>query len=128
MKSYELAAMRKHMTLDVTDCATFIGKVSARTWQYWESGTYAVPQDVFEAMIELKRIRDVMYAKIVDVNEGDNPDAPSLQYFHSVEDYLAKHSGHTQIEYKLYQSVICQAFYERRAYLYEAAKVETGRA
>ena len=46
MTNIELKALRRLFFLDVADAATYIGKCSKRAWQYWESGSRKIPDDV----------------------------------------------------------------------------------
>ena len=54
MTNIELKALRRLFFLDVADAATYIGKCSKRAWQYWESGSRKIPDDVINIMNKLK--------------------------------------------------------------------------
>lgn len=57
MTNIELKALRRLFFLDVADAATYIGKCSKRAWQYWESGSRKISDDVINIMNKLKEER-----------------------------------------------------------------------
>ncbi|WP_294883700.1 DUF1870 family protein [uncultured Gilliamella sp.] len=57
MTNIELKALRRLFFLDVADTATYIGKCSKRAWQYWESGSRKISDDVINIMNKLKEER-----------------------------------------------------------------------
>ena len=57
MNNLELQAARKLLMLDASEAAEEIGNVSTRSWQYWETGERAVPDDVVDEMLALISIR-----------------------------------------------------------------------
>lgn len=54
MTNIELKALRRLFFLDVADAAQFIGNCHVRTWQRWEQGTRAIPDDVVKIMNQFK--------------------------------------------------------------------------
>ncbi|OTQ34218.1 DUF1870 family protein [Gilliamella apis] len=57
MTNIELKALRRLFFLYVADAVTYIGKCSKRAWQYRESGSRKIPDDVINIMNKLKEER-----------------------------------------------------------------------
>lgn len=53
MKAIELKLARELIGLSVSEAAEHIGNVSRRSWEYWESGGRAVPEDVASVIKQL---------------------------------------------------------------------------
>jgi len=60
MTNKELKALRQILALECSEAAEHIGKVSTRTWQYWEAGRSPVPDDVANQMYDFAGIRDAL--------------------------------------------------------------------
>lgn len=108
MKNFELQALRKIFMLDVSEAAEFIGKVSARTWQRWEDDTYKIPTDVIAEMEILMHIRQDMIREL----DVDHDELPSFKYYRHFEDYKIDYPENTVVDWRLWQSVISQAYSE----------------
>jgi hypothetical protein len=50
MTNTELKALRRLFFLDVAEAAQFIGNCHVRSWQRWEQGVRAIPEDVIKMM------------------------------------------------------------------------------
>ena len=106
MNNKELQALRKLFFLSVAEAAEHIGGVSARSWQFWESGRYSIPADVAERMLQLAQRR----LKIIETCEdliNEHPEASDFtqKYDMSLESFAARHKGATLIDWRIAQSV-----------------------
>ena len=94
MTGKELQALRKFLLLDVKEAADIIGKVSPRSWQYWEAGRSSVPDDVADKMNGLLGQRQMIIDSIEAQVEAYS-DSPSqedgermeMPYYTSLADY-----------------------------------------
>lgn len=80
MNHKELQACRKLLMLDVSEAAELVGKVSARTWQYWESCRYPVPQDVEDEMQALIARRLELMGEVDELLAQDRSKGVDLPY------------------------------------------------
>lgn len=102
MNHKELQAARKLLMLDVSEAAEFVGRVSTRSWQYWESGRYAIPSDVADEVAMLLKMRSDMIAQVFE----DAPTAHiTLRYFNSFAEFEHAHIDGTVVGWRLHQSV-----------------------
>lgn len=115
MNNKELQAARKLLMLDVSEAAELIGKVSARTWQYWESGRNAVPDDVDVEMHALLSIRGEMINRITDSLPDDC--AVDLPFHTSFETFSTANPGKNRVQWRLEQSVAALFYTEGNANL-----------
>lgn len=122
MNNLELQAARKLLMLDASEAAEEIGNVSTRSWQYWEAGDRAVPDDVVDEMLALISIRmekidelDQLLAEAMAAGE----EKITLEYYISFEQYQEKHPGARKMEWRLNQSVAALYFTEGLANLAE---------
>ena len=53
MRPETLQALRRLLFFSVDEAATLVGRVSVRSWQYWERGERAIPEDVRNAILHL---------------------------------------------------------------------------
>lgn len=102
LNNHELQAMRKLLMLDVSEAAQWIGKVSNRTWQYWEAGRNKVPDDVDMEMYALIQQRNELIEELGDQN--------TLPYYHAFEDYQAAYPDHNPMQWRLHQSAVSFLF------------------
>lgn len=102
MNNKELQAARKLLMLDVSEAAKHVGGVSPRSWQYWESGRNAVPEDVAEEVQSLLRMRAEM---IADISEQSKSARLTLRYFNSLADFVHAHPDGTVLGWRLHQAV-----------------------
>ncbi|MFT0139007.1 DUF1870 family protein [Alcanivoracaceae bacterium MT1] len=107
MNNKELQALRKMLMLDASEAAELIGNVSARTWQYWESGRSPVPADVENAMNALIEQRAKLIDEIEDRVAGKTPEKWELELpFHQrFEDFETANPGSTRLDWRVTQSV-----------------------
>lgn len=109
LNNYELQAVRRLLCLDVSEAAQLIGKVSKRTWQYWESGRSKVPEDVETEMYTLVSQRN----QIIDFftkEVGIYSDFGVIRWYHTYEDFLSDYPKSNKILWRLHQSV-CAFFF-----------------
>lgn len=116
MNSKELQAARKLLMLDVSEAAEFLGNVSPRTWQYWESGRSAVPLDVADEMADLLRMRGDMISETQE-QLPDNGNGAVLRYFNSFAEFASAHPDGTVRGWRLHQSVAAQFYCDGNAEL-----------
>ena len=110
MNHCELQALRKLFMIDVSEAAEHIGHVSARTWQYWESSRYNIPDDVILIMSQLcqkrRGILDQLKAKHQAKREkGERLSLPYHQTFSSFEKKFPKSDV---IAWRLHQSTTAE--------------------
>ncbi len=60
MTNKELKALRQILALECSEAAEHIGQVTTRTWQRWEDGSRAVPDDVANEITDFATLRDNM--------------------------------------------------------------------
>ncbi|MEL0577040.1 DUF1870 family protein [Pectobacterium punjabense] len=113
MTNKELQAIRKLLMLDVSEAAEHIGRVSPRSWQYWESGRSAVPDDVEQEMLDLASVRiEMMSAIDKRLAAGERP---QLRFYNKLDEYLADNPDHNVIGWRLSQSVAALYYTEGHA-------------
>ena len=106
MNHKELQALRKLFFLSVAEAAEHIGGVSARSWQFWESGKYSIPEDVADKMLQLAQRRLNMIETCEDlINENPEAEETTQQYYSSLESFAARYPAATMIDWRLAQSV-----------------------
>lgn len=108
MNNKELQASRKLLMLDVSEAAEDIGKVSPRTWQYWESGRNAVPADVEREMLDLLSQRTEMMKPLdAALERGERP---AIAFHQRYEDFRRANCRGSLVEWRLSQSVAALYF------------------
>lgn len=106
LNNHELQAVRKLLMLDVAEAAKYIGKVSARTWQYWEAGRYAIPDDIDMEMYALVQLRNnFMDDLFLSLSDGDK-----IKYYHSFEEWVSDGKDDNKISWKIHQSAVSSLF------------------
>ena len=105
MNNKEIQAIRKLLMLEVKEAADFVGGVSARTWQYWESGKYNVPEDVAELLLGLVEKRLQMIETSEDVISEQGADQVDVAYYLKYDEYLLDHKNACVVDWRLAQSV-----------------------
>ncbi|HDR1063374.1 Aca2/YdiL-like domain-containing protein [Pasteurella multocida] len=102
MTKEQLQQLRKALFLDVAEAAEFVGNVSPRAWQRWESGDRAIPSDVENKMIELTKVQKIALNLALE-NDG---------YSYSFYDYdsFGKKFGENKLKWRLYQSVLARVY------------------
>lgn len=118
MNNLELQAARKLLMMDVSEAAAEIGKVSNRTWQYWEAGRSPVPTDVaieVETLLEVRLERmGAVDDQLAALGEGETLKLP---YHISFETYAAAHPGASQAIWRIDQSIAAMYYTEGHAEL-----------
>ncbi|SES12229.1 protein of unknown function [Vreelandella subterranea] len=108
MRGSELQALRKLLMLDVREAAEEIGQVSARSWQYWESGRYQIPSDVAEKMWAAVEIYKHLKAQIDSL--ATKQTGFDMSYYTRFDEYLRDHPGKSIIDWRIEQAVASEAF------------------
>jgi len=104
MNNKELQAARKLLMLDESEAAEHIGGVSPRTWQYWESGRNAVPEDVAYEVQALLTVRGELAEAIAEaLPEGD--ELIELPFHSAYETFLAANPGKNKVDWRMEQSI-----------------------
>lgn len=109
LNNHELQAMRKLLMLDVSEAAELIGKVSNRTWQYWEAGRNKVPADVD---MEMYALVSQMQECINGAFEEDND---VIKWYHTFEDFQKDYEKGNHVWWKVHQAVCGQLFADGEA-------------
>ena len=105
--------------MDASEAATEIGKVSVRTWQYWEAGRSPVPADVRVRIEELLEVRLERIGAVDDLlaalPEGE---ALNLRYCLSFEEYQAENPGASRSLWRIDQGIAAMYYTEGQATLF----------
>ncbi|MBO9483782.1 DUF1870 family protein [Salinisphaera sp. G21_0] len=110
LNNYELQAVRRLLCLDVSEAAEFIGRVSSRTWQYWESGRSKVPDDVETEMYALVSMRNQVIESVFDEINGDDPGC--IRWYHTLSAFKEDFPESNSVLWRLHQSVCAYLFAE----------------
>lgn len=71
MPAAECLALRQLLLLTQSEAATWLGGVSERSWQYWESGRRPIPHDVSKLLRKLAgQRRDSVEAAAAQIADG----------------------------------------------------------
>ena len=89
MTNIELKALRRLFFLYVADAVTYIGKCSKRAWQYRESGSRKIPDDVIDTMNKLKEERTELLLLLQTDNLLSNNKIGNLVYSRLIESVKA---------------------------------------
>ncbi|UTD54939.1 Aca2/YdiL-like domain-containing protein [Halomonas sp. MS1] len=108
MRGSELQALRKLLMLDIREAAEEIGQVSARSWQYWESGRYQVPSDVADKMWAAVDIYKRLKAHIEGL--AAKQAGFDMSYYTRFEDYHRDHPSKSIINWRIEQAVAAEAY------------------
>lgn len=124
LNNHELQAMRKLLMLDVSEAAELIGKVSNRTWQYWESGRSPVPLDVGTEIYALKSQLEECVSGILRANEQDS----NVRWYHTFEDFQKDYPNQNKAWWKLHQAVCAEMFANMGDDIELLSNIETDRS
>lgn len=113
MTNKELQALRRALFISVKEAAEHISKVSVRSWQRWEQGTYAIPDDVSKQMLDLSIKRMEMIEACEEIILEKDADTVTINYDITYEDYVSRHPGDTVIDFRIAQSVAACLFAEK---------------
>ncbi|EPH2696665.1 DUF1870 family protein [Klebsiella aerogenes] len=104
MKNYELQALRKLLMLSVAEAAIHLGKVTVRTWQYWESGSHAVPEYVSARIRELVEMRaqSLVTRTLVLDHQGTKME---IAYYHTIDEFEFATRQRNIVIWRLSQSI-----------------------
>lgn len=83
MTPLELKVARKLLGLSTVEAAEYIGKVSKRSWEYWENGQRTIKPDVEELINSLLARRREIIAEVY--NMGENAKGISVIYYKTPE-------------------------------------------
>jgi len=103
MNNKELQAARKLLMLEASEAAEFIGGVSVRSWQYWETGQRTIPADVIDCIRDLLQMRRDMIREIDSTAPGGQL---QLRYFGSRGEFQGAHADGTVLGWRLHQSAV----------------------
>ena len=112
LNNHELQAIRKALMLDVSEAAELIGKVSARTWQYWESGGRSIPDDIDMEMYGLIQLRDNLIDEFTIYMLDSEEEEIEIKYYHSFDEWLEDGRVDNRVEWKIWQSAASFMFVE----------------
>lgn len=113
MTGKELQALRKFLLLDVKEAADIIGKVSPRSWQYWEAGRSSVPDDVADKMNGLLGQRQMIIDSIEahsDSPSQEDGERMEMPYYPSLADYQQHCPEEGVLAWRAYQSAVSELF------------------
>lgn len=83
MTPLELKVARKLLGLSTVEAAEHIGKVSKRSWEYWENGQRTIKPDVEELINSLLARRREIISEVY--NMGENAKGISVIYYKTPE-------------------------------------------
>ncbi len=114
MNNFELQAIRKLLMLEVSEAAEYLGKVSSRTWQYWESGRSKVPDDVEIELYGLTQLRNKVINEtlFVDCENGAPQELGVLKWYHTHDAFKIDYPQENKVTWRLHQSVTAYLFAE----------------
>jgi len=110
LNNFELQAARKLLCLEVSEAAEYIGKVSNRTWQYWEAGRSKVPADVDSELYALIQFRNDLINTTLD--ELEDLDVGAFRWYHTLDAFNFDYPGENKVMWRLHQSVCAYLFTE----------------
>ncbi len=110
LNNFELQAVRRLLCLDVKEAAELVGKVSARTWQYWESGRSQVPDDVETEMYALTSQRNQVINAVCA--ELQDKEVGAIRWYHTFEHFAVDFPNGNKVAWRLHQSVCAYLFCE----------------
>lgn len=110
INNFELQAIRKLLCLEVSEAADCIGKVSNRTWQYWESGRSKVPADVDEEFYALIQFRNDLINAVQEELDNLTNDMGPLRWYHTFDSFNADFPDVNKVMWRLHQSVCAYLF------------------
>ena len=90
MTNIELKALRRLFFLYVADAVTYIGKCSKRAWQYRESGSRKISDDVINIMNKLKEERTELLLLLQTDNLFSNNKIGNLVYSRLIDSVKAE--------------------------------------
>ena len=111
LNNLELQALRKLLCLDVSEAAECIGKVSNRTWQYWESGRSQVPNDIDYEMYGLLSHRNRLIDETL-LETHEQGDMGVLKWYHIFDLFVVDYPNCSKLEWRLHQSILVHLFTE----------------
>ncbi|WP_350304902.1 Aca2/YdiL-like domain-containing protein [Photorhabdus viridis] len=106
MNNKELQALRKLLMLDVKEAAEYVGGVSSRTWQYWETGRYPIPQDVESEIKDFINLRSRLLKQ--RISEFQNGDLRVIQYYMTIDEFEQATGKRNIIMWRITNSVAAE--------------------
>lgn len=110
LNNFELQSIRKLLCLDISEAARLIGKVSNRTWQYWESGRSPVPSDIDMEMYGLTQQRNQLITQTLEEHNYD--DIGLIRWYHTFESFQSDYPECNEVLWRLHQSACAYLFAE----------------
>lgn len=103
--------------LEASEAAEHIGKVSVRSWQYWEAGRSPVPEDVSNEIGDLANMR----ARLIDARIAQAASGRiSLNYYRTLDDFALATGKASVPMWRLTQSVVAELYARGLAELVES--------
>lgn len=112
LNNSELQAMRKLLMLDVSEAAEWIGNVTPRTWQRWESGDRSIPSDIDMEIYGLIQIRNKMIDELTGWQVENHGELLKMKYYHTFEQFEADHEGANRVTWRIHQAAVSFVFSE----------------
>ncbi|BCE02929.1 DUF1870 family protein [Marinicellulosiphila megalodicopiae] len=109
--NFELQAMRRLLMLDVSEAAELIGKVSTRSWQYWESGRSKIPDDIEMEMYGLAQMRNLLIDETLD-DYPESDDTHLMRWYHTFDQFIVDYPDCNKVSWRLHQAVCAFMFAE----------------
>lgn len=107
-----LQALRRLLFFSVDEAALLIGGVSARSWQYWERGERAIPDDVIETLRRLCLWRAQAIATadaaMADMQASHGAQAETVLMWHQTLDDWATLPGREPLLWRPHCSVVAE--------------------
>jgi len=104
MTNKELKALRQILALECSEAAEHIGNVSTRTWQYWEAGRSAVPDDVASQITDFSNTRDALIKqRYREFNATGEP--ISLDFYMTIDEFELATGKRNIVMWKITNSV-----------------------
>lgn len=95
MNGQTLQALRGFLFFSVPEAARLIGQVQERSWRYWESNTFQIPEDITKRMLALVAFRQGLLDMInvqIDMIKAEHgePESVRLTYYATLEDWMTQ--------------------------------------
>ncbi|PWG74593.1 hypothetical protein DF186_17110, partial [Enterococcus hirae] len=87
-----------------------MGKVTPRTWQRWEDGTRAIPDDIDTEVYSLIGMRNELISEFTQWQFANEGKLLQMRYYHSFEDYEADHPGENRATWRIHQAAVSFVF------------------
>lgn len=113
LSAAECQALRQLLLLTQKEAGTWIGQVSERSWQYWESGQRPVPQDVSNLLSEIVKEREQLIRSAI--SQLDAGARPVAVWYQTEDDWKWRRAPSDKPwAWKLHNSVIAELTGQQR--------------